>query len=179
MQRTDFTSDIDGALAGRNEGSRGYWECARSGNGNMTTDLMEDDGRDYEELEGLGEAVEEMDSAESVALDHNAHAKIKAYRDPNNGEKPPFAPKPGKGWMRRRIPTQTRAPGGNRQVRVRWVQVSPRKYNELMAKGQIKTTAQGPMLGFIEISKTNMTFLAAGAGIAVALLAMSRKKRTA
>jgi hypothetical protein len=174
--RTDFTTEIDGALAGRDAGSRGYWECARSGNGNMTTDLMEDDSRDYEELEGLGEAIEEMDAAESTAIDQGAKA-FKSFREAKVGEKPPYAPKPGKGWVRRRIPTNTRAPGGNRQVRVRWVQISPRKFKELQQKGQIKQTAQGPMLGFIDISKINMTFLAVGAGIGISLLSMMKRKR--
>lgn len=174
--RTDFTTEIDGALAGRDMGSRGYWECARSGNGNMRTDLMEDDSRDYEELEGLGEAVEEMDAAESRAIDQGSK-DFKSFREANVGEKPPYAPKPGKGWMRRRIPTNTRAPGGSRQVRVRWVQVSARKYKELANKGEIKQTAHGPMLGFIDISKTNMTFLAAGAGIGIGLLMMAGRGR--
>lgn len=153
--RTDFTTEIDSALAGRNAGEKGYWEVARSGNGNMTTDLLAEDGRDYEELDGLGESVEEMDSAESQAEDNGNQAVFKPYREARPGEKPPYAPKAGKAWLRRRIRMQSRRPGGNRLAKVRWVMVSPQKYQELRAKGLIKLEGKLPHisgLGFMDIS---------------------------
>lgn len=149
--RTDLTTDLDSALAGRNAGSRGYWEVARSGNGNMKTDLLSEDGQDYEELEGLGESVEEMDAAESAAEDRGNQAVFKPYREPLPSEKPPYAPKPGKAWLRRRIRMQSRRPGGNRLARVRWAQVSPVKFDDLRRKGLIKAGAVDG-LGFMDIS---------------------------
>ena len=149
--RTDLTTDLDQALSGRNAGSRGYWEVARSGNGNMRTDLLAEDGQDYEELEGLGESVEEMDAAESAAEDRGNQGVFKPYREPLPSEHPPYAPKPGKAWLRRRIRMQSRRAGGNRLARVRWAQVSPVKYNELQKKGLIKSGAVDGV-GFIDIS---------------------------
>lgn len=177
MKRTNFSTDIDSALAGRNSGSKGYWECARSGNGNMRTDLMEEDGDDYEELEGLGESIEEMDADESAAEDKGQRNGFKPFREPTAAEKPPYAPKPGKAWMRRRIRMESRRPGGNRLTRVRWVMVSPAKWAELRRKRQIKHTAQGPSLGFFNVSATNMTFLIAGGALVGGLLYLSRRRR--
>jgi len=149
--RTNLTCDLDSALSNRNAGSRGYWEVARSGNGNMKTDLLSEDGQDYEELEGLGESVEEMDAAESAAEDRGNQAVFKPYREPLPSEKPPYAPKPGKAWLRRRIRMQSRRPGGNRLARVRWAQVSPVKFDDLRRKGLIKSGAVDG-LGFMDIS---------------------------
>lgn len=149
--RTDLTSDLDSALSGRNAGSRGYWEVARSGNGNMKTDLLSEDGQDYEELEGLGESVEEMDATESAAEDQGNQGLFKPYREPLPSEHPPYAPKQGKAWIRRRIRMQSRRPGGNRLARVRWAQVSPAKYDDLSRKGLIKTGAADGV-GFMDIS---------------------------
>lgn len=176
MKRTNYSTDIDSALAGRNIGSKGYWECARSGNGNMRTDLMEEDDGHYEELEGLGESVEEMDVHESAAEDRGQRNTFKPYREPTAAEKPPYAPKPGKAWMRRRIRMESRRPGGNRLTRVRWVMVSPAKYAELRRKGEIKHTAQGPSLGGFDISATNMSLLLAGGALVGGLLYLSRRR---
>lgn len=149
--RTDLTTELDQALSGRDAGSRGYWEVARSGNGNMKTDLLSEDGQDYEELEGLGESVEEMDAAESAAEDRGNQAVFKPYREPLPSENPPYAPKPGKAWLRRRIRMQSRRPGGNRLARVRWVQVSPVKFDDLRRKGLIKSGAVDG-LGFVTLT---------------------------
>ena len=177
MNRTNYSSEIDAALAGRNIGSKGYWECARSGNGNMMTDLMSEDTDHYEELEGLGESVEEMDASESSAEDNGRKDAFKPFREARADEQPPYAPKPGKGWMRRRIRMESRRPGGNRLTRVRWVLVSPEKYDELMKAGKIKTTSQGPMLGFFDISASNMTFLAAGGALVGGLMYLMKRRR--
>jgi hypothetical protein len=171
--RTNYTSEIDGALAGRNSGSRGYWEVARSGNGSINSDLLAEDGQHYTELEGLGEAVEEMDQHESRAEDTGNHGVLKPYREPNPGEQPPHAPNPGMAWIRRRIRMQSRRPGGNRLVRLRWVQVSPTKYQELQRKGLVKSgsSLRGlpgmsglPGMGFVDISSDLIKGVALGAG---------------
>lgn len=166
--RTDLTSEIDAALAGRNAGSNGYWECARSGNGDMTTDLLSEDGTNYEELEGLGESVEEMDSYESAAEDKGNRGVLKPYREPLPSEAPPRAPKPGTAWLRRRIPMQSRRPGGNRLVRLRWVQVSPQKYRELQKSGLVKATVSNTVdgLGFVTLTADLIKGMFIGGGLA-------------
>jgi len=138
MERTNLSTELDGALANRNLGSKGYWECARSGNGNMMTDLLDEDGRDYEEMEGLGEAIEEMDPDESLAEDRGDRSQFKSFREARPGEQPPHAPRPGNGWIRRRIRTGSRKPGGMWLARVRWVQVSPQRYAQLRKAGALK-----------------------------------------
>jgi hypothetical protein len=175
--RTDISSEIDNALSGRNLGARGFWECARGGNGNMMTDLMVEDDRDYTELEGLGEAVEEMTAAESLAEDQGRH-NFRPYREPIMGEKPPYAPKPGMAWLRRRIPIQARRPGGKRLVRVRWVQVSPVKYEELRRAGQIQAGTQtlsgiGGLGSFLDLSPM---MLAVGVALGLGTLVILRKR---
>lgn len=172
--RTDLTTDLDAALSGRDTGSRGYWECARSGNGNMKTDLLSEDGQDYEELEGLGESVEEMDAAESAAEDRGNQSIFKPYREPLPSEHPPYAPKPGKAWLRRRIRMQSRRPGGNRLARVRWAQVSPSKYADLNRKGLIKSGAVDG-LGFMDISSDLIKGVTIGAVMVIGYQVLKRR----
>ncbi len=138
MQRTDFTSEIDGALAGRNLGSRHFSDVARSGNGNMLSDLSEDQLADYQELDGMGEAVEELTLQESLKIDNlGPAAKLPRFRNPRPGEVAPFAPKPGMGWMRKRSILPERKPGGNRVARIKWVQVTPKRLNQLAESGDV------------------------------------------
>jgi len=178
MDRTNISTELDGALAGRNAGSKGFWECARSGNGNMRTDLMDEDGRDYEELEGLGEAIEDMDYDESVAEDRGDRSVFKPFRELRPGEQPPYAPKPGKAWMRRRIRTNNRSPGGNRQTRVRWVQVSPEKYEQLASSGCIKTSPANGVLGFLPAELQTPGALAGGVALGfIVATAIGRSRR--
>lgn len=177
--RTDMTTEIDGALSTRNAGSKGWWECARSGNGNMLTDLTEEDGRDYEEVEGLGETVEEMTPAESAAEDRGQLRSFQPFREPLPGEVPPHAPKPGMAWMRRRIRLNTRKPGGMRLCKVRWVQVSPEKYRQLQNDGQIKrgdgnAAMQG--VGFLDLSAGNIKWAAIGGVAAIVGLMLLKRK---
>lgn len=179
--RTDMTSAIDGALAGRNLGSKGWWNCARSGNGNMMTDLSEEDGQDYDELEGIGETTEEMTAAESAAEDQGNTGAFKPYRDLVAGEVPPHAPSPGKAWIRRRIRTGTRAPGGKRLVKVRWAQVSPACYNQIRSQGKLMVgSGSSALQGLgITIDSNSLTWAALG-GVAVfgALVLMKRRRRS-
>jgi hypothetical protein len=170
MTRTNLTSEIDSALAGRNAGARGFWEVARSGNGDMTTDLLAEDGADYEELEGLGETTEELEADEAAN-------GFKPYRAPKAGEKPPYAPKPGKAWIRRRMAMNARKAGGNAMVRCRWVMVSPAKWEQLKREGKIKNNVLLDGLGAIGISKTNLMYMGAGAAVLLIATQMMRKKR--
>jgi hypothetical protein len=141
--RTDMTSEIDGALASRNLGSRHYSDVARSGNGNMLSDLSEDQLADYDELDGMGEITEELTPSESMSLDNLAGpARIsgrgfRSFRAPRAGEVAPFAPKNGMTWMRKRNLLGHRKPGGFWQARTKWVQMSPRKLEELASQGQV------------------------------------------
>lgn len=137
MSRTDFTQEIDGALAGRNLGQRHFSEVARSGNGNMRTDLAEDLA-DYQELAGLGEAIEELTAEESALIDQQGAtgaAKIQTLVWPKSGQIPPFASKPGMVWLRKRAVTGARKPGGKRLARSTWVQVSKARLQELKRTG--------------------------------------------
>lgn len=137
MSRTDFTQEIDGALAGRNLGSRHYSEIARSGNGNMRTDLAEDLA-DYSELAGLGESTEELTLAESALIDaRGTAASIQVFRWPKPGEMPPFAAPKGMVWLRKRSITDTRKPGGLRLARVTWCQVSKERLLAMKRDGQL------------------------------------------
>lgn len=157
--RTDFTSEIDGALAGRNLGSRHFSDIARSGNGDMLSDLAESDLADYDELDGMGEATEELTRAESAAIDRTgSKSSVPSFRNPVPGEIAPFAPKPGMAWMRKRIVTDTRKPGGNRVARVKWVQVTPSRLQAMARSGQVA--------GMGAMSMT--TGIAASAGIGIA-----------
>lgn len=143
MSRTDFTQEIDGALAGRNLGSRHFSEIARSGNGNMRTDLAEDLA-DYSELAGLGESTEELTREESAQVDARGDsATIKRFRYPLPGEMPPFAAPRGMVWLRKRTITDARKPGGLRLARITWCQVSKdrlltmRRDKELVGLGDL------------------------------------------
>lgn len=136
--RTDFTSEIDGALAGRNLGSRHFSDIARSGNGNMQNDLREDELADYEELDGIGEAMEELTLRESAIADGLAGGEgAKPFRTLRTGETPPFAPRAGFTWLRKRNVTNLRKPGGNRVARVKWAQVKQDRLQKLAEQGQV------------------------------------------
>jgi len=159
--RTDFTQEIDSALAGRNLGSRHFSDVARSGNGNMYNDLREDQLADYEELDGVGEAMEELTLRESASADGLAGGDaLKPFRTMKAGETPPFAPKPGFTWVRRRDITAHRKPGGNRVARLKWAQVKEQRLKQLAAEGQIDG------MGFFG---TTSTIASVGIGTAVGL----------
>jgi hypothetical protein len=135
--RTDFTQEIDGAMAGRNLGMRHFSEIARSGNGNMRTDLTEDLA-DYRELAGLGETVEEVTNEESAQIDHyGSMARIQQFRWPAPGEVPPYAAKEGSVWLRKRSLTDSRKPGGKRTVKVTWVMVTKLRLLEMRRDGEL------------------------------------------
>lgn len=179
--RTDLTSPIDGALSNRNAGALAFWEVARSGNGDMRTDLLADDGRDYEELDGIGESTEEMTAAESSAEDRGDKSVFKQYRETLPGETPPYAPKKGKAWIRRRMRMNSRRPGGNRMARVRWAQVSPQKWAILVKQGQVMNKATSMNgVGFIDMSNPMMKWVLYGGigllGVGV-LLKLAAKRR--
>lgn len=165
MPRTDFTQEIDGAFADRNLGMRHFSEIARSGNGDMRTDLAEDLA-DYQELCGLGEGVEEMTNQESAAIDQMGAAAppVAPVRAPKPGEVPPFAAKPGHHWVRTRKPTGTRAPGGNRLVKNTWAQVSgPR-----LARMQQEAAQMGPnAVAGLGMTTTEGIGLSVGVGLAI------------
>jgi hypothetical protein len=164
MSRTDFTSELDGALSSRNLGSRHYSEIARSGNGNMLEDLSEEGLADYQELDGIGEGLEDLAADESAAIDRfGAAAKLPRFRPLAPGETPPFAAKPGMLWMRKRILTSERRPGGPRVARGKWVQVSAQRYQALKSQGDIK--------GMGDLSTPIMWGISAGAGLALGLAA--------
>jgi hypothetical protein len=142
--RTDFSSEIDGALSGRNTGQKGYWEVARSGNGDMNTDLLDEDALACcEELEGIGESQEEMTLEESAEADRLAGLgqlagpSFKEFRTPVAGEKPPFAPTNGRVWMRKRTATAMRKPGGRRLAHLRWAQMTPARVNQAARNGEL------------------------------------------
>lgn len=177
MSRTDFTQEIDGALAGRNLGSRHYSEIARSGNGNMRNDLAEDLA-DYHELAGLGESTEELTLAESAEIDaKGTSASIKQFRWPKPGEMPPFAAPKGMVWLRKRTVTDTRKPGGLRLARVTWCQVS--KERLLMMKRDGELLEAGGLNGLGLDFGTMGTVASVGLGLAGGLilwLALKKKK---
>lgn len=139
MHRTDLTSEIDGALAGRNLGSRHFSEIARSGNGNMLSDLSEADLADYSELDGVGEALEDLSLDESASIDGlGRFAPFKKFRLPKPGEVAPFAAKKGMVWVRKRVATDMRRPGGPRVARVKWAQMTPARLSAVRAEGQLQ-----------------------------------------
>lgn len=166
--RTDFTSEIDGALAARNLGSRHFSDIARSGNGNMLSDLSEDQLADYEELDGLGEAFEELSGEESASLDLGK-LRFPKFRAPKFGEVPPFAAKPGRRWYRKLSPTDMRKPGGKRVARAKWVQMTPDKFAKLAVEG-------GPVagLGLLPGGTAGMIGFGALAGLAAWFLIRKR-----
>lgn len=175
--RTDLTTEVDSALAGRNAGSKGYWEVARSGNGNMMTDLLAEDGQEYDELEGMGESVEEMDGNESRAEDAGNKNALVPFCLPRPGENPPYPPRQGRQWIKRRMRMNSRRPGGNRLIRTRWVQVTPEKLNEIKNKGLLKgqMTSQLAGMGFFDVSRDMVTGVFIGGGIAAAIWYAKRR----
>lgn len=178
--RTDLSSEIDASLAGRNAGANGFWEVARSGNGDMKTDLMVEDGKNYEEFDGTGETVEEVSAQESQILDQSMlpglgslASKFKAFRSPRAGEQPPHAPKPGKAWVKRRIPMNKKRPGGNHLCRCRWAQVSQSKWNELKANGKVQPQTMDGLGAALSI---DITSLLIGGGVAAGVLFLLRRR---
>lgn len=170
MQRTDFTQEIDGAFANRNAGSRHFSEVARSGNGNMRTDLVNTDDKDYEELDGIGEAFEQLTLEESAAVDSlGADANVARFRWPKPGETPPFAAKGDKVWLRRREITASRVAGGNRVAKVKWVSVSKSRLNSIQRDGQLD--------GFGDISATTIGISTAAGLVGGVLLWLCLKRK--
>lgn len=173
-KRTDLTSEIDGAFASRNLGQRHFSEIARSGNGNMLSDLSEDDLSDYSELEGVGEGLEELDLRDSAAVDGMGNlAAFGRFRAPRPGETPPFAPKPGMQWFRKRTLTPWRKPGGNRVAKVKWVQATPAKMNEMARQGQVDGMSG---LGFT-LGTGAMLSVGAGLGLGIVAWLLLRRKK--
>ncbi len=145
MPRTDFTQEIDGALADRNLGQRHFSEIARSGNGNMRRDLSQD-LTDYRQLDGIGETIEEVTAEESAQIDlQGPMAKIPSLRWPQPGEVPPYAAKDGFVWLRSRTLTGSRKPGGKRLVKVRWAMVSKERLLALKRDGELGALSWGLM----------------------------------
>ncbi len=173
MSRTDFTQEIDGAFAGRNMGQRHYSEIARSGNGNMRTDLAEDLA-DYQELAGLGESIEELSVQESALIDQQGAtgvAKVQTLVWPQSGQIPPFASKPGMVWLRKRVVTGARKPGGNRLAKSTWVQVSKGRLQELRNSGAMNG------MGAFDISSMGLpAILGIGAVVGLVLFKTVGKK---
>lgn len=168
--RTDFTSEIDGAMSSRMLGSRHFSDVARSGNGDMRTDLSDQSLKDYEELDGIGEGVEELSTKESAAIDTlGASANVPRFRWPTPGETPPFAAKPGNVWLKRRVITGSRVPGGNRVAKTKWVQVTKERLHAMRQDGQ--------MNGMGEMSMTTIG-ISGGIGLVagIALWMMLRKR---
>jgi hypothetical protein len=146
--RTDLTQDIDGAFAQRNVGNKHWSECARSGNGNMMTDLRSEDSVDYQEYDGVGETMEALTPEESASVDGLGQlAAFPKFRWPKAGEVPPVAAGQGKAWLRRRVVTGTRLPGGARMAKVKWVQVNKSKLNSLTNSGQIHGMGEFSTMG--------------------------------
>lgn len=167
MPRTDFTQEIDGALADRNLGQRHFSEIARSGNGDMRRDLSQD-LTDYRELDGVGESLEEVTPAESAQIDlQGPIAKIPKLRWPQPGEVPPYAAKDGFVWLRSRTLTGTRKPGGKRLVKVRWAMVSKDRLLALKRGGELSGLVSWGMAGSLGLGLAG--------GVALWLLLKRRK----
>lgn len=167
MPRTDFTQEIDGALADRNLGQRHFSEIARSGNGDMRRDLSQD-LTDFRQLDGVGEALEEVTPAESAQIDiQGPIAKIASLRWPQPGEVPPYAAKDGFVWLRSRTLTGTRKPGGKRLVKVRWAMVSKERLLALKRSGELS--------GIFSIGTIGSVGLGLAGGVALWLLLKRRK----
>ncbi len=161
MPRTDFTQDIDGAFANRNAGMRHFSEVARSGNGNMRTDLLAEDAVDYQEYDGVGEKLEALSSLESAEVDRLGQlADVARFRFPTAGEVPPVAAAQGNVWLRRRVITPNREPGGNRVAKVKWVQVNKSRLNELQKGGNLQGMGE-----FSTMSIASSVGIGLGAGI--------------
>lgn len=183
MPRTDLTQEIDGAFADRNVGSRHFSDIARSGNGDMRTDLA-DTQDDYEEYPGLGESIEPMASNESAALDSQGAAAqpIQPFRYAQPGEVPPFAPKSGSAWVRKRSATGTRSPGGPRLVKSTWAQVSGGRLNQLQATNAIGNGSGAlPGMSGLGMSETEGIGLSVGIGLVIggAIWMLLKRKKSA
>ena len=175
--RTDFTQDIDGAFSQRSAGAKHFSEIARSGNGNATSDMEVQDDKDYTEVDGLGEHLECLSLVESTRVDGLGRlANIPQFRWPHMGEVPPYAPAPGKTWVRRRVVTNTRQPGGNRVAKVKWAMMSPSKVQSAVASGNLP--APGGVAGMGAFTATTGISLGVGiaAGLAIYLLVLRKKK---
>lgn len=177
--RTDFTQEIDGAFSQRSAGAKHWSEVARSGNGNATTDLDVQDDKDYTEVDGLGEHLECLSLVESTRVDGLGRlANIPKFRWPTMGEVPPYAAAPGKTWVRRRVVTNARQPGGNRVAKVKWAMMSPGKVQQAVASGNLPSP--GGVAGLGAMSSTEMTGLSLGAGVVAGLalwfLVLRKKK---
>ena len=175
--RTDFTQDIDGAFSQRSAGANHWSEVARSGNGNATSDMEVQDEKDYFEVDGLGEHLECLSLVESTRVDGLGRlANIPQFRWPHMGEVPPYAPAPGKTWVRRRVVTNTRQPGGNRVAKVKWAMMSPSKVQSAVASGNLP--APGGVAGMGAFTATTGISLGVGiaAGLALYLLVLRKKK---
>jgi hypothetical protein len=167
--RTDFTQDIDGAFSQRSAGAKHFSEIARSGNGNATSDLDVQDDKDYTEVDGLGEHLECLSLVESTRVDGLGRlANIPQFRWPHMGEVPPYAPAPGKTWVRRKVVTNARQPGGNRVAKVKWAMMSPGKVQQAISSGNLP--APGGVAGLGAMSSTAMTGISLGAGAAIGLV---------
>jgi|GEM_PF-2362038 len=180
MKRTDFTSEIDGAMATRNVGMRHFSEIARSGNGDMLSDLSETELAGYDELDGIGEVMEELSCAESRAVDGLGTMPMKHVKSPRGfspfretkaGETPPYAPKRGHRWLRRRHLTAMRKPGGNRVARVKWAHVRNDIAKTLSEQGQV----QG--MGAFGLSTGVITSVGMGVAAGTILLMLLKKKK--
>jgi hypothetical protein len=174
MARTNFTQEIDGALAGRNAGMRHFSDVARSGNGDMRTDLAEDLA-DYHEVPGVGETREELSLPESASVDRDgAMASVPGYRWPAPGEVPPYAAKPGYVWLRKRVVTASRKPGGNRLAKVSWVMVSKERLIAMQRTGDL---AGSGLAGIFDSMGMPLSIgLGLAGGLAVWFLFMRKKK---
>jgi hypothetical protein len=176
--RTDFTQDIDGAFSQRSAGAKHWSEVARSGNGDATSDLDVQDEKDYFEVDGLGEHLECLSFVESTRVDGLGHlANIPKFRWPQLGEVPPYAAAPGKTWVRRRVVTSARQPGGARVAKVKWAQMSPAKVQQSIASGNLPSPGGVAGLGMSSSEMTGIS-LAAGvaAGLALWFLVLKKKK---
>jgi hypothetical protein len=173
--RTDFTQDIDGAFSQRSAGAKHFSEIARSGNGNATSDLDVQDDKDYTEVDGLGEHLECLSLVESTRVDGLGRlANIPQFRWPHMGEVPPYAPAPGKTWVRRRVVTNARQPGGTRVAKVKWAMMSPAKVQQAIASGNLPGSVSG--LGAFTATTGISLGVGIAAGLALYLLVLRKKK---
>ncbi len=171
--RTDLSQDIDGAFAQRNVGSRHFSEIARSGNGNMRTDLLAEDSTDYQEYDGIGEIMEPLSGAESAAVDRLGQAAdVSRFRWPTPGEVPPVAASEGNVWLRRRVITNMRQPGGSRVAKVKWVQVNKSRLNALQQGGQLNGMGEYSTFG---IASSVGIGLVAGLALFLGVRALKRR----
>ena len=167
MPRTDFTQEIDGAFATRNQGHRHFSEVARSGNGNMRRDLLADLDS-YQELAGVGETTEA-----ATIVGHPGKGPGIAFRYPTASEVPPMVPMQGKVWLRKLSPTAR--PGVARGT---WVQVDKTKLIELMRSGALPVPQGMAGLGDLNTGLVISLGLGLVGGITLWYFLL-RKKKTA